>query len=237
MDNNTSAKQRKGGATTWLLLGGVFVILLAVLGVTTHDRLQRSGELMEQSLTQHGVLVVRSLEGATRAGMRRGMWRLNLLQALAEEMADQPHVHSITIIGHNGDILAAAGRGKAMGSVNQPDPMAELPLEAATLVKSFQPLTHFAHNELVVGRPFEPLRRYVARRGILPPWACALDNTTPQPRRPPPPQRPGNDAPSHTRHAAPSRRSGSQDQRRAGQGLCPGTHVHRFVPRSALGRP
>lgn len=174
MSGNTSPDLRAGSTSTWLLLGGVFLILLAVLAVTTHDRLQRSAELMEQSLTQHGVLVVRSLEGATRAGMRRGMWRLNLLQALAEEMADHNHVRSIAILDYKGRILAAAGRTQSSADQAQYNPLSGLPRPLMVMVENQQPITHFRGGELIVGRPFEPLRGYLNRRGQLPAWARPL---------------------------------------------------------------
>lgn len=174
MSRNTSPEIRTGSASTWLLLGGVFLILLAVLGVTTHDRLQRATELMEQSLTQHGVLVVRSLEGATRAGMRRGMWRLNLLQALAEEMADHNHVRSIAILDHQGRILAAGGRTQSSANQAQYNPLDGLPGPLMRLVNNQRPVNHFKGGELIVGRPFEPLRGYLTRSGQLPSWARPL---------------------------------------------------------------
>lgn len=167
---------RPGGTSTWLLLGGVFLILLAVLGVTTHDRLQRSKELMIDSLTQHGTLLVRSLEGATRAGMRRGMWRLTLLQALAEEMADHPHVHSIAIIGSNGEVMATAGRGQSHAAgAHVLDPRMGLPDDLRARIKAQEPLNDFIKGALVIGRPFEPLGNYLRRQGKLPSWALPLN--------------------------------------------------------------
>ncbi|MFH1035211.1 MAG: ATP-binding protein [Pseudomonadota bacterium] len=176
--------------TSWtaLLLGGVLALLLAALGITTHDRLQRTRELMVQSLTYHGTLMVQALEGATRASMRQGSWRSMMLQALVDELVDHPHVLAIAILGPDGNILAAS-RHDGADSTSQAsgdDALTSLPAELRQQVEARQAVTSFLKGELVVGRRFEPFQRLLRMGHALPPWAYSQDGKPPRPDEPPP---------------------------------------------------
>jgi chromate transport protein ChrA len=106
-------RPRTRSGFTGLILAGVLVLLLVVLAVSTQDRLQRTRELMVQSLTHHATLVIQALEGFTRASMRQGMWRLMMLQALSEELVEHPHVKIIVLLATDGRVLATAHREAA----------------------------------------------------------------------------------------------------------------------------
>lgn len=193
----TTSKQISGphrSNFTGLILAGVLVLLLGVLAVTTQDRLQRTSELMVQSLTHHATLVIQTLEGFTRASMRQGMWRLMMLQALNEELAEHPHVKTIVLLTTDGRVLSVANHESNQSGTAPVDPLAGLPPEVLEKVKERQPISAFLPGELVVGRAFEPLRRFMRPDGAPPPWAQRLAPPEPgepgaggEPGSPPPP--------------------------------------------------
>jgi two-component system sensor histidine kinase HydH len=194
---------------TALLLGGVLVLLLAALGLTTHDRLQRTRELMVQSLTYHGTLMVQALEGATRASMRQGAWRTMMLQALVDELVDHPHVLAIAILGPEGNLLAASRHeGNEPGNQEPSDePLSSLPASLRQQVEARQAVNSFIPGELVVGRRFEPFQRLMRMGHAPPPWASSLDNKPSPEGRPtmpePPPPGPGADRPPESQASPP----------------------------------
>ncbi|MFH1059936.1 MAG: ATP-binding protein [Pseudomonadota bacterium] len=185
---------------TGLILAGVLVLLLGVLAVSTQDRLQRTRELMVQSLTHHATLVIQSLEGFTRASMRQGMWRLMMLQALGEELAEHPHIKTIVLVATDGRVLSVASHDGSQTGATPVDPLAGLPPEVLQQVKERQPISVFLAGELVVGRSFEPLRRFMRPDGAPPPWAQRL--APPEPGEPgeaggpPPPLPPDGQRPA-----------------------------------------
>ena len=170
---------------TWLLLSGVLLLLLVVLGVTTWWRLQRVRELERQALIHQGLILVQSLESATRASMRRGMWRLSILTALVEEMAQHPVVHALAVFSPRGRLLAAAHNrlpGWEHPDLGQDEALVGLPEEVLQAVSHQEPVTRFETHELIVGRPFDPFRYFRRQGQRLPSWACPMD-----PREWPPP--------------------------------------------------
>lgn len=194
----------------WFLLAGVLVLLLAVLTLTTLQRIKLGRELMTESLTQHAALQVRALEDATRASMRRGMFRRTLLQTMVEEMVSQPHLRSMAILGPKGSIFAQSSKDKENPSTQSP--LANLPTELVQSIEKRLPVERFLNTELVVGRPFRPFRRFGGRGRPLPPWAC--DITGEDASRP----GPGPHAPGQ-----PGRGMGMMGPgRRAGQMMGPG---------------
>ncbi len=161
----------------WLMLAGVLFLLLTALGLTTHNRLARTQDLMTQQLSQHGSLLLQYLESATRASIRQGLLRSFPLQTLAEELIDQQQVRALAILGPHGEVIAAAeaGAGDAQASPEKAvDPLAGLSEAMRQAVAAHQPITGIAGKELVVGRPFEPLRRFMRPGRPLPPWARSL---------------------------------------------------------------
>jgi len=171
--NTAPANKAPSTAWTWLVLAGVLFVLLAVLAVTTQQRLKRGEELMAQSMTHQAIWMVRSLEGATRASMRKGIWGKVLLQALVEEMADHPHVLSVSILGVQGKIMATA-RGAA-ASEQSDDPFKGMPRSLHERILQEKPVDAFLEGELVVGRAYHPFHRFMDRGRRLPPWASPLD--------------------------------------------------------------
>jgi two-component system sensor histidine kinase HydH len=157
-------------------LAGVLALLLAVLAVTTFARLHRGRELMLQSYHHQAMILVQSLEGASRAAMRRGMWRRAMFRALVEEMAQHPPVKAITVYGPGGRVLAR-GRNRAMPQGTGGGE--ELPPRAARKVAALEPVNLRADGELVLGQPFDPLRRFRAQGRGLPAWACPMDDEQP----------------------------------------------------------
>ncbi|MCB2189393.1 MAG: hypothetical protein KQJ78_23490 [Deltaproteobacteria bacterium] len=156
----TATGQNTPPKSTWsgLLLAGVMVLLLAVLGITTYSRLQRTEELMRHALSIQGSLIVQTLEGALRAGLRHHMPREQILPSLVEEVSLQPHLKDITIISPRGRVVAF-GCGEAVGGADAGGQLLKkLPQAARTAVDRLEPLDLFLDGRYVVGRAFEPLR-------------------------------------------------------------------------------
>jgi two-component system, NtrC family, sensor histidine kinase HydH len=164
----------------WLLLAGVLLLMFIIIGLTTVRRVQRGQEFMERALTAQAELVVTSLEGATRAGMRNRRRGILRMQSLVEEMLQQPNLRSLAVIGPKGELLAA---GVAKANVDKVERVAlgGLPLGIEHQIQERLPVTKFLKHELVVGRPFEPLAPF--RRGgrPLPPWARPSGPREPRP--------------------------------------------------------
>lgn len=149
--------QQGTNAWTWLIFAGVLLVILAVLALTTIQRLRQHEQIMQQALKQQGLFQLMSLEGATRAGLRMGMWRPGLLQTLVEEMLDRPRVRALGVFDPQGRLLAAASELK--DSEGRPDLLAGLPPELVKQIKAGQPVERMLGDELVVGRAFDPFRR------------------------------------------------------------------------------
>lgn len=170
---------------TGLLLVGVLLLILAVIGVTTARRMQTTGELMRHSLATQGELVIKSLEGATRFGMRHHMWGSLRMQSLVEEMLRLPTLRSLAVIGPQGEVLAA---GVATGGVSDVSEQAlkGLPSGLDQAIARRQAVIRFLPHELVVGRPFEPLAPFRRPGRSLPPWAKSPDEHMRRMMGPPP---------------------------------------------------
>lgn len=192
----TPASPAKEPRPTWpgLLAAGVLVLLLVTLGVSTHDRLNRTRELMVQSLTHHATLVIQALEGFTRATMRQGFWRVVMLQALSDELVEHPHVISITVLSPEGKLLCSSRRDDSGAPAELADPLSGLPENLRQMVKDRQSFSVFLPGELVVGRTFEPLRRFLRPGANQPPWVKNLEPREGLAGLPPPP--PGDDHPA-----------------------------------------
>lgn len=167
-------------AWTGLILGGVLLLILAVLAVTTTQRVRRGDEMMRQQLTHQAMLLVQSLEGASRLIMRRGMWREQILQVLVEEMAQHPNVHILALLDPEGNVLAVGSSHE----LSQDGPLEGLPPDVKQALARREEVTRFTSNELLVGRAFDPLRRFRLLGKKLPQWACP---TNPDPENPPDP--------------------------------------------------
>lgn len=153
---------------TGLLLVGILLMIMAVIAITTARRMQSTGQLMRHSLATQGELVIKSLEGATRFGMRHHMWGSLRMQSLVEEMLRLPSLASLVVMGPQGEVLAA---GVAAGGVDDVPGKALTGLspEVQQAVDKRQPVILFLGKELVVGRPFEPLADFQRQGRSLPP--------------------------------------------------------------------
>ncbi|BEQ15252.1 two-component sensor histidine kinase [Desulfoferula mesophila] len=160
---------------TGLLLVGILLMIMAVIAITTARRMQSTGQLMRHSLATQGELVIKSLEGATRFGMRHHMWGSLRMQSLVEEMLRLPSLASLVVMGPQGEVLAA---GVAAGGVDDVPGKALTGLspEVQQAVDKRQPVILFLGKELVVGRPFEPLADFQRQGRSLPPWANSMDD-------------------------------------------------------------
>lgn len=167
---------------TGLLLVGVWLLLLAVLAVTTVQRLRLGRELMVQSLNHTGSLIINSLEGATRAGMRQGGWRLGRMRVLVDEAAQHPSVHAIAVFNTRGQVLAWSSNRDH--NKKHESPLAGLSSQVLSVIRQQRPFSAFGKGELVVGVPYDPLRNFRRPGRRLPDWACPVD-----PDQPPEPGR------------------------------------------------
>ncbi len=176
---------------TILLLVGVLLLILAVIAVTTARRMQTTGELMRHALATQGELVIKSMEGATRFGMRHHLWGSLRMQSLVEEMLRLPTLHSLAVIGPQGEVLAAGVASSGVDDVPG-QALSGLPPEVELAIEKRQPVIRFLRGELMVGRPFEPLAPLRRPGRSLPSWAQSMDE---QMRRMmgPPPEPPGGE--------------------------------------------
>ena len=178
---------------TGLLLVGVLLLILAVIGVTTARRMQSTGQLMRHTLATQGELVIKSLEGATRFGMRHHMWGSLRMQSLVEEMLRLPSLHSLAVMGPQGEVLAAGVASSGVDDVPG-QALTGLPSSVQRAIDKRLPVIQFLGKELVVGRPFAPLAPFQRPGRSLPSWARSMDDHM---RRMmgPPPDGPDNRAP------------------------------------------
>ena len=79
--------------------------LILLLVIYTSRNLTLARERLEDSLRQEGLTLIRAIEAGNRTGLRM-RWALNQLQTLVEEIAKDPHVAYISVIGADGKILA-----------------------------------------------------------------------------------------------------------------------------------
>ncbi|MEW5914679.1 MAG: ATP-binding protein [Thermodesulfobacteriota bacterium] len=181
MTKNRKTSEPRTALTSVVLLVGVLLLILGVLAVTTVRNVQSTRQLMLGALTTQGELVVRTLEGVTRAGLRHQIWGLLRMQSLVEETLRQPNLRSLVVMAPRGEVLAAGVSEPNVATVEKAA-LEGLPPEVMAQVQHRLPVTVHLKKEVVVGRPFEPLA--VIRRGPrpLPSWA-----RPPQPGEPLPP--------------------------------------------------
>ncbi len=86
------------------ILAAVATLILLLLFYTSRN-LALARQRLENSLFQEGLILTRSIEAGSRAGMRMH-WRLNQLQTLIEEIGNTPKVAYISVIDTDGTILA-----------------------------------------------------------------------------------------------------------------------------------
>ncbi|HCY83711.1 MAG TPA: PAS domain-containing sensor histidine kinase [Desulfobacteraceae bacterium] len=95
----------------WMTIGSSLV-LMAIVGFLGVVNYSRDKEQMSKLLEEKGAALIRAFEAGTRTGMMGMMTRMGAaanerhLQILLEETADQPDISYISIVNHNGVILA-----------------------------------------------------------------------------------------------------------------------------------
>jgi signal transduction histidine kinase len=152
-------KTKDAGSSTWhwYLFAGILVLLLAVLALSTGQYIRHGGELMQAHIEHQGEMMLSALQQATRAALRRGFFREQLLQSLAEEMMEDKKVRGVAIFDPSGGILALS-RVKNNQLNQSPDPLEGLSPEIKRKIQAREKLVIFTKNELVVGRTFDPFR-------------------------------------------------------------------------------
>ena len=145
-----------GTAWHWYLLAGILVLLLLVMAFATMQRLSNAEQLMSAHIAHQGEMLLRSLEQATRASLRRGFFRQQLLQTLAEEVLDDERVKSVTILDAQGGILALSRMAPDKDKIK--DPLDGLPKKIKQNIAQRKHVESFVDGEFVLGRVFDPLR-------------------------------------------------------------------------------
>jgi hypothetical protein len=156
-----TAQRRKkrlesGTAWQWFLLGGILVLLLIVMAFGTVQQVRHGRDLMSAHIGHQGEMLLRSMEQATRAYLRRGIFGQQLLQNLAEEMLEDKRVKSVTILDPQGGILALGRLPEGKDDLR--DPLGGLPLEVKQAIAQREHVERFIKNEFVLGRVFDPMR-------------------------------------------------------------------------------
>ncbi len=145
-----------GTSWQWFLLAGILILFLLVMVFTTVQRVRQGRELMSAQIIHQGEMLLNSLEQATRASLRRGFFREQLLQTLAEEMVEDERVLSVTILDPQGGILALGIISRGQQKNN--DPLEGLPDRTRQAVAQRKDVQNFFHDEFVLGRIFDPVR-------------------------------------------------------------------------------
>ena len=160
MVNIRKKPKQKTSDRTWLswttlMLGGMLLLFLLVLAVSTIDRLNRTSELMQDSLAIRGSLLVEYLESATRASLRGGSARVVLLSDMAKEIYNYPQLRSLTIIDENGNVLVSMNKNTSRPE----DLVASLNEEDWQTLRADQPFAVMLGQNLLLGRVFEPFAK------------------------------------------------------------------------------
>jgi len=132
-------------------------LLAAILAVTTVRNLNREQRLLENSLLQQGLTLIRSFEAGARTSMMHHMSGSNPLETLVEETTKEESVAYIRILHENGETVAEAG--------DLPPPMDKE--EVQRILDAESPVTRTMPEESVfeLARIFEPLPPLMPKRG------------------------------------------------------------------------
>ena len=96
-------------ASPWLIIGAA-AILLVVLLVLAAQNYSREERYMSRILSEKGAAIIKALEAGARTGMMGMRWSGRQVQTLIEETAQLPDLLYITVIDHNGQVLAGSDR-------------------------------------------------------------------------------------------------------------------------------
>lgn len=134
-------------------------LLAVILAVTTVRNLNREQRLLENSLLQQGLTLIRSFEAGARTSMMHHMKNANPLETLVEETAKEESVSYIRILHENGETVAESG--------DLPPPMDRD--EVLRILDMEAPATRILHEKSIfeLARIFEPLPPLMPRRGRI----------------------------------------------------------------------
>ncbi|MDR1397811.1 MAG: hypothetical protein LBJ14_08775 [Desulfarculales bacterium] len=152
-------EQNDQGNHSWLswttmMLGGMLVLFLLVLSISTMDRLNRTRELMLDSLVLKSNLVVEYLESAARASLRGGNARIVMLSDMFQEIYNQAQLLSLTIIDQEKRVLVNFTKSDT-------DPESLLARIGEDEWLALEENGYFTVNidsNLLLGKTFEPFR-------------------------------------------------------------------------------
>ncbi|MFH1137114.1 MAG: ATP-binding protein [Pseudomonadota bacterium] len=149
------------------LLAAVLVLLTVVIA-TTYYNLDRGQEQARKILSAQATAIISGLTAGLRTGWRHWTWRPESLQGLIEEMAGSGNVAFISLIDHEGRILADSDPSRVDKSIR---PIAELSfhLEREGAEGWFDP----ALDLFLAGRNLNPEEYGPPRRqggGLMGPW-------------------------------------------------------------------
>lgn len=94
--------------------------LLLILAVVTYRNIQAEKQWVEDTLQREGLALIRSFEAGTRTGMMGVSWQRSQIQRLIEEMAKEPDVAYIIILGDKGEVLAHSQPEKVGTFIQEP---------------------------------------------------------------------------------------------------------------------
>ncbi|MCF8055293.1 MAG: PAS domain-containing protein [Desulfocapsa sp.] len=134
-------------------------LLAVILAVTTVRNLNREQRLLENSLLQQGLTLIRSFEAGARTSMMYHMSGSNPLDTLVEETTKEESVVYIRIIHENGETVAEAG--------DLPLPMDKDAVQRILDAESAVTLTIPEKSIFELARIFEPLQPLMPRRGRI----------------------------------------------------------------------
>ncbi len=132
-------------------------LLAAILAVTTVRNMNREQRLLENSLLQQGLTLIRSFEAGARTSMRHFMTGTDPLETLVEETAKEESVAYIRIVWENGDIAAESG--------DLPPPMDMGEIHAILTAETVTTRSLPGKNIFQLARIFEPLPPLMPPRG------------------------------------------------------------------------
>jgi two-component system sensor histidine kinase HydH len=139
---------------TTMMLGGMLVLFLLVLSISTMDRLNRTSELMLDSLVLKGNLVVEYLESATRASLRGGNARVVMLSDMIQEVYNQAQLLSLTIIDQEKRVVVNFTKDDT-ASESLPAHISE---DEWLSLKEHGYFAVNMDNNLLLGKTFDPFR-------------------------------------------------------------------------------
>lgn len=134
-------------------------LLAAILAVTTVRNMNRERHLLENSLLQQGLTLIRSFEAGARTSMMHHMTGTDPLETLVEETAKEESVAYIRIVFENGETVAESGD---LPQALERDEVQRMLAAEKTITRTIED-----KNIFELARIFEPLPPLMPRRGRM----------------------------------------------------------------------